>query len=260
MRLPLHEIDLLLAHVLNKPREFIYSYPNHSLTKAQTKRLNALIKKRQHGIPLAYLTGHKEFYGLDFFVTPAVLIPRPDTELLIDTILQLASKQPSTLIDIGTGSGNIAVTLKKHLPHYKISASDISLTALKVAKKNAKLNNTNITFYKSNLLNNIPKAVLTDCVILVANLPYLTKTEAKKRSLMFEPQLALTPPQQPTSLIHELIQQTTVLLKSNTLILLEIGYRQSQMISRLVKRYYPQTQVKIRKDLGKFDRIIYFYT
>lgn len=254
-RIPLHEIDILLSHVLNKPKEYIYAHPDSDLTKLQLAKLQKLITRRQAGEPIAYLTGHKEFYGLDFFVTPAVLIPRPDTELLVEQVLKLNLKH-QTILDVGTGSGNIAITLKHELPNCKMMATDISATALAVAKRNATHNHASITFFKSDVLANLPKSYHHTLDIITFNAPYLTKTEAKKANLQFEPQVALTPTGQPTELIERLLQQADQFLAPTGQIFFEIGYRQANQVKKLCQKYFPTAKLSVQQDLGGWDRLV----
>ncbi len=265
---PLHEIDIILASVLKASREFLYSHPEYSLTKAQVTKLTAQLTRRQAGEPIAYITGTKEFYGLDFIVTPAVLIPRPDTELLVESILKYvknssrdARSRVSTatpiIADIGTGSGNIAIAVKHELQnHCSMIASDISATALHIAKKNAVHNKTAIEFYRSDVLQNIPKKYNGKIDVLICNAPYLTKTEARKKNLAFEPQVALTPTGSPTSIIEQLLQQAPVYLKPGGVLFLEMGHRQAKQVSALCKKYFPNSKTTTYKDLGNFDRVV----
>lgn len=256
---PLHEIDIILAAILHKSREFLYSHPEHSLTKAQVAKLTTLLKRRSNGEPVAYITGTKEFYGLDFTVSPAVLIPRPDTELLVESILGYADSQnrPLVMADIGTGSGNIAIAVKHELQNRcSMIASDISATAIRIAKKNASHNKTAVEFYTSDVMKNLPKKYYGKLDVLICNAPYLTKTEARKKNLSFEPQVALTPPGSPTSIIEQLLQQAKEFLKPDGVIFLEMGHRQAAQVSTLCKKYFPNSKTTTYKDLGKFDRVV----
>jgi len=252
----LHEIDILLSYVLHKPKEFIYGHPQHTLTTSQQTKIFALLKRRRAGEPIAYLTGHKEFYGLDFLVSPAVLIPRPDTELLVEMVLDVCVRTNYTIADIGTGSGNIAITLKHSLPNCTVIATDVSSAALAIAKKNAKHLQTKLQFFQGDVLQALPKRLHHTIDVLIFNAPYLTKTEAKKANLAHEPQLALTAPGQPTELIERLLQQASEFLTPTGHIFLEIGYRQAQQVQKLCHRYFPTAQVSVQKDLGGFDRVV----
>ncbi|MFA6475643.1 MAG: peptide chain release factor N(5)-glutamine methyltransferase [Patescibacteria group bacterium] len=251
----LHELDILLCHVLNKPKEFIYSHPNYPLTKQQNKILNQSIKRRLRGEPIAYILGEKEFYGLNFLVNKHVLIPRPDTETLIDVVLP--QLKPHELVcDIGTGSGIIAITLKKHFPSGQLLATDISQPALTVAKINAKKHHTKIQFYTSDVLNHIPKKYLYKIDWLICNAPYLTKKEAAKKSLAYEPQVALTPTGSTISIIKNLLEQAPEYLSPHGKIVLEIGYNQTHTVKRFAKNIFPHSTITVHQDLGGFDRVV----
>lgn len=259
MKISLHEMDLLLSFVLHKPKEFIYAHPTHQLTKVQHEQFQTLVKRRQQGEPIAYLTGHKEFYGLDFLVNKHVLIPRPSTETLIETVLPALS--PKQLIcDVGTGSGNIALTLKYIKPNCSVIATDVSAPALQVAKHNAKRLQTKVKFYKSNVLKQLPKSLHHQIDIITFNAPYLTKQEAGKDNLKYEPQIALTPTGSPTSLIEQLLQQAPAFLKPTGHIYFEIGWRQAKQVTKLCQEYFPNAKITVIKDLGGWDRVIALQT
>lgn len=189
--------------------------------------------KRRNGIPFAYLTGTKGFYGLDFAVTKDVLIPRPETEQLIDWVLSnVDRKKPTTIVDVGTGSGCIAVTLAKYLPAAKIIASDVSIKALAVARKNARTHkiSARISFRHSSLLSMLKPSERPDLV--VANLPYLTTPQLK--NVMHEPKLALHGGPRGLELIEKLVRQLT---ESNIpKAILEIDPQQERWLTALGDR------------------------
>ena len=186
------DAEVLLYNTLNKNKTFLYSHPEFELTKKQIKKYKKYILRKAQNEPVAYILNKKEFYGLNFFVNKHVLIPRPETELIVDEALKL--KNISKILEIGTGSGCISVSLAKNLNNKKYLATDISKKALKVAKKNAKKNKVpdDIDFIKSDLLNN-KKIQKFNSDIIIANLPYLPekyKSEVDK-NIFFEPQDAL---------------------------------------------------------------------
>src|SRR5690606_31656459 len=150
------------------------------------KRLDALLKKRLARQPLAYIVGHKEFFGLDFSVTPDVLIPRPETEVLVERAIKTAPKK-SQVLELGTGSGCIAVSLKKNRPDLSVTAADVSQPALAVARRNAKLNRVGIEFVLSDLF----KEISGRFDLVLANLPYVPEGVRRMAELDFEPQVAL---------------------------------------------------------------------
>jgi len=178
------DAEVLLSWALRKPKTFLYTRPEYKLNKSETSKYKNCIKRRLMNEPVAYITGRKEFYGLDFFVSKHVLIPRPLTEQIIDQIKKL--KKPSdqfTILDIGTGSGCIAITIAKLFPKATVIASDISKQALKIAHKNAKNNSVKVKFIKSNLLDSRKlKKLLPRVDLITANLPYITLKEYQKLS------------------------------------------------------------------------------
>ncbi len=214
---PLLDAELLLAHVLKKPREFLYTYPEKKLTSAQYQNFKKLINKRAKYWPIAYLTGIKEFYGLDFIVNKDVLIPRPETEELVDLA------KGKIIVDVGTGCGNIAIAIAKKLPQSKVIATDISKKALDVARENAKKNKVKVEFYQGSMLEALPKKYYNKIDLIVSNPPYLPKNQANKKSLQHEPMVALTPPQgkKPNYWIDKLLKQAPKYLKPNGRIIYE---------------------------------------
>ena len=211
------DAEILLSYILKKPREYILAHPEEKLTKSQISNIQYLISRRNKNEPIAYLTGHKQFYGLDFLVNKHVMIPRPETELMVgEAINQITHNMKNlTFIDVGTGSGCIIITIAKLLQatSYKLQANflatDISKPALTIARKNAKLHKIDkkITFYQDNLLKPvINKLSNVNCqmparqyqpmaggsIVITANLPYLTPAQIKNSpTIKYEPKLAL---------------------------------------------------------------------
>lgn len=188
---PQLDAEVILAWVLGVTREHLATYPEGRLTPPQWKRFRRLIKRREGGVPVAYLTGHKEFFGLDLLVNRYTLIPRPETEALVEAILPLATKKRTAAIaDIGTGSGNLAIALARHLPHATVFAVDRSRGALAVARRNAKRHCARVHFRRGDLLSPLTRVRLD---IVAANLPYLPDAvyREKHRQLRHEPALAL---------------------------------------------------------------------
>lgn len=243
---PSLDADVILSYLLHQPREFIYSHPEHELNKKQEKNFLLLINRRKKLEPIAYIIGQKEFFSLPFYVDKNVLIPRPDTESLVEKVLNFIARQetrslgklaksPSlrtradiTIIDIGTGSGCIAISLKKYLPRVNIIASDISKKALKIATKNAKKNQVKIKFYESDLFSNIPKKYMGKIDIIVANLPYLPKNVAQKKNLKYEPNIAL----QDKKYLPKFLQQAKKYLSPQGRIFLETNKRMAKIINK----------------------------
>lgn len=273
---PRIEATLLLGHALKKSKEFIFAHPEHELATAQERRFFALIKRRAKREPFAYITGHKEFYGLDFLVNRHTLIPRPETELLIETTLQeihLHGNQPpgrildAAIIDVGTGSGALAITLAKLFPYTTVYATDTSAAALAVARKNAKRHHgVRIRFKKGNLLQpflNQRVSQSTNQLFIVANLPYLpTKTwrAAEPEVVRYEPRGALDGGPDGLKHYRQLVKQIKQLLVTSyelrVTLYLEIDPRESKPLSTLIRKTSPRARVQIKKDYASRDRVL----
>src|SRR5437016_6221187 len=172
--------ELLLMFVLGRDRAYLYAYPERPLTEEEQSRYDEVVQERARGCPTQYITGHQEFWGLDFIVSPAVLIPRPETEHVIETVLELAGAHRfDTIADVGTGSGCIAVALAKEFPTAQISAVDISPAALEIARANAARHQVDkqVSFAESDLLAALPKEHFD---LVVSNPPYVGENEADK--------------------------------------------------------------------------------
>ena len=185
---PLNRLDaeLILAHTLGVERTFLHTHPERELTPDEQSRADSFAARRSRHEPLAYILGYKEFFGQSFAVTPDVLIPRPETEALINEIVQIA-KPTSKILDVGTGSGCIAITLKKALKNAEITGVDISEKALKIARQNAQTLSVDVDFHLSNLLEETAKYD-----IIVANLPYVDQNwDWLSPDLAFEPKNGL---------------------------------------------------------------------
>lgn len=259
---PALDAELLLSYVIKQPKEFLYSHPEYQLSKKQISNFQFLISRRSRGEPTAYLTSQKEFYGLNFYVNKNVLIPRPDTEILIEEFTRLFPNHDSKIkiADIGTGSGCIAVTLAKIYPQAKIYASDISQKTLIVAEKNAKLHQVTkqVTFKLGNLLKPLQKI---DLDVIVANLPYghlawKNNTSVESRGLAFEPAKALFTTESGLKLYRQLLKQLAIRRHQPPLILLEFDPRQTIIFKKIIKTILPQYKIKIIKDLASQNRLI----
>ena len=249
----LQEAELLLSHVLKKPKEYIISHPETNVNFFASLKYKRLVKKRCKGLPIAYLIGHKEFFGLDFLVNKYTLIPRPDTEILIEQI----KSQPTILVDVGTGSGCIPISILKN-NQTNAYATDISKKALKIAKKNAKKHNVNITFLHGNLLEPVfDKIKEKENIIITANLPYLTEKQfLSEKSIQHEPKSALVAKENGLALYKELLQQIKNLNSKQIQVFLEIDPSQSNAIIAYIKELFPRAITEIKKDLSNYDRIV----
>lgn len=216
--------ELILCNILKVDRTTILAYPKRKLTKQNIFHANHFLKRRLQHEPLAYILGFKEFYGRNFKVNSSVLVPRPETEEIIEQLKNNLVNNNATLLDIGTGSGILAVTIAKEFQNKNIKAyaSDISKDALAVAKDNATIHNANISFIKSNLLENIEQNILNEVTILVANLPYVNKNwinQKKPNELHYEPQIALYSEKEGLELIEKLLNTTNKIPNLKYLIL-----------------------------------------
>ncbi len=257
------EAEILLAYLLQIDRTGLYVNFTRKLSDSQALAYSELVRRRLNHEPTAYITGHKEFFGLDFRVNPHTLIPRPDTELLVEKAIELAKAfPPSCLIaDVGTGCGAIAVALAINLPRAKIYATDISAAALEVAGGNCQRHNVEdrITLLRGNLLEPLP----TPVHLIVANLPYIREselTEIMPEISKFEPHLALFGGEDGLRRIEELISQARGKLIAGGALLLEIGYDQGTAISSIVGQYLPEASVRIAPDISGLDRVAIILT
>jgi len=259
------DAQVLLGHVLDVDRATLYTYPERALTAEQERQFFQLIERRERGEPVAYLTGHKEFYGLDFFVDKRVLIPRPETELLVEIALSVMRKRLNAgripiAADIGTGSGAIPIALvveEPRLPY--LYASDISSEALDVAARNVQRHHVEqrVHLLHGDLLAALPEPV----DILIANLPYVGTDEMNILApdiLAYEPQLALFSGPNGLDLVCRLLIETkqSAMLKSEAVLLLEIGYQQRKALAELINELWPEAIVTFKRDYAGWDRVL----
>ncbi|KTC99542.1 peptide chain release factor N(5)-glutamine methyltransferase [Legionella erythra] len=233
------DAEVLLAHVLIRSRSFLYSHPENELTPLQWSRFKKLVAQRRQGFPIAYLTGIKEFWSLPIRVTKDTLIPRPETELLIEiTLSQLQDVPDARVLDLGTGSGAIALALAKERPAWQIVASDFSEGALKTAVENASnLGLTNIQFIHSDWFTNIHQPASFHAI--VANPPYIASTDPhlSEGDVRFEPQTALVSGETGLQALKHIISQSLARLCPNGLLLVEHGYDQKSAVESMLKDY-----------------------
>jgi len=247
------DTEVILGFVLNRSKTFLYTHPHHTVTKSQEERFFQLIKKRQTKIPIAYITGKKEFYGRDFFVNKNTLIPRPETEELVDEVLeflQVYNMGKTSVADIGTGSGCIATTIKKENPKLILYASDISDKAVEAAKKNAKNLNAKIILKKGDLLTPLKKIKIN---IIVANLPYISADHMKSLKntpVSFEPKKALSGGKDGLNLYKKLFFQIKKYKQNPNAIFCEIEPVQKSGFTRYAKKYLPGYNLIFKKDLA----------
>lgn len=249
------DAEILLAHVLEKNRSFLRAWPEQILSTLQQQQFQTLINQRQQGQPIAYLTGEREFWSRAFKVSPAVLIPRPDTERVIELALALLAEQTNPrIIDLGTGSGSIAITLAKELPHSHVTASDISPAALEIARANAQRHAANnLTLIHSDWFAAIPQ---TEFDLIISNPPYIANDDPHldQGDLRFEPKTALISADQGLQDIRTLADQARHYLKPGAYLLLEHGYQQQEPVQAILLACNYQS-VATHCDLGGNPRV-----
>lgn len=225
------DAEVLLCHVLGCNSAHLMTWPEKELNSKQQKAFWQLTTQRAQGRPIAYLTGEREFWSLPFFVNEHTLIPRPETETLVEFILQqFDDKENLTLLDMGTGSGVIAITLAHEKPSWRVSACDISTQALAVAEKNSLRHQARIQLTHSNWFENI---TARDFDIIVSNPPYIAPGDPHltQGDVRFEPETALSAADKGMADIQNLCQQAPEYLKKNGWLIVEHGYNQQQAVA-----------------------------
>ncbi|HBI34426.1 MAG TPA: peptide chain release factor N(5)-glutamine methyltransferase [Candidatus Moranbacteria bacterium] len=268
------DLEILIANSLGKTREFVLTYPEYKLTKFQISNFKFQINRRLKGEPIAYILGHKEFYGLDFIVNKHTLVPRPETELLVELVLNEISNfqfpiSNLGIVDIGTGSGNIIISIAnldsrlRGNDKVEYFGIDISKEALTIAKKNAAANGVDkkIKFLHGSLLEpfigNWKLEIGNSTIVIVANLPYLSKeiySSAPIDVKKFEPKSALYSPEAGLQHYRKLLEQLQDFLAncqlSHVTCFLEISPEQKQPLAKLIKSIFPKTKPEFKKDLA----------
>lgn len=255
---PKNKARSILQFTLKKSREYIIIYDTKEITPKQRDEYIKNIKRLIQGEPLQYITGIQEFMKLNFIVTKDVLIPQPDTEILVQEVIDIAERIENPIIlDLCTGSGAIAISIAKYVPNCKIYASDISKKALEIAKQNAKLNGVanNIEFIESDLFDKI-KNLKFD--IIVSNPPYIRSGEIKKLSkeVQNEPVLALDGGKDGLNFYRDIIKIAYKFLNRQGYLCLEIGYDQRIDVKNIIDTEKRYVQTYCKKDLCQNDRII----
>ncbi|MGE5298178.1 MAG: peptide chain release factor N(5)-glutamine methyltransferase, partial [Acidobacteriaceae bacterium] len=258
---PQLDSEVLLSFVLNKPKSFLFANPKLSPTKRSVSKFLSALERRALGEPVAYLTGAKEFMGMKFKVSKSVLIPRPETESMVEELIRTLHGQKNLMIlDIGTGSGCIIIALAKNLPGNTFFASDITKASLAVARKNGKAAGTKIIFKQGSLLAPWKQKSFD---VIIANLPYLpavasakaggwkawkNNTSTATSGLKFEPKEALFTGENGLQLIESLLSQLSNRSKTR-LVVLEFDPRQALKIKKLANKYLPTNKITLFKDL-----------
>lgn len=248
---------VLLAHILNESKTWVLAHPDLYLSQRQILELSNLTSRLVKGEPLPYLTGKQAFFGLDFKVNKDVLIPRPETELLVEEALCWLKNHPDARqgIDLGTGSGCVAVSLVKNCPDLQMCAVDISMKSLMVAMENAVVQQCDdrIRFVQSDLFADVRGTYNLVC----ANLPYIPSAELSDvNSLLYEPKLALDGGESGLELIERSLRESKFHLKRPALLLYEFQTDKASELEKLAKKYYPQADITILQDLAGLDRLL----
>ncbi len=258
---PRTNAEILLAHILKCKRLQLYLSFDRPLKDDEKNLYRELLQRRANHEPVQYITGIVEFYGLEFHVDKSVLIPRPETEILVETIIKNTNPDEKiNILDIGTGSGNIAVTLAKHLPNSKVTAIDKSKDALKIAIKNSELNNVNeqIDFIEYDILNN-QKFFANDFNLIVSNPPYVSEEEynnLEPELNEYEPSIALTDFSDGFIFYKSISKQAENLLTANGKLYFELGTGQSKNVKEIMEQNN-FSNIQIIKDYQNHDRVIW---
>jgi release factor glutamine methyltransferase len=252
------DAEVLLAYALGITRAQLHAHPQGQLNSTELASYRQLIERRARHEPVAYIVGHKEFYGLDFFVDNRVLIPRPETELLVERGIEMAQVRDLRLIaDVGTGCGAIAISLAVHLPQALVYATDASSRALEVAACNCRRHGVedHVRLLQGHLLEPLPEPV----DLIAANLPYVSEAELAQLPLeisCYEPREALNGGPDGLDHIRCLLVQADWYLRPQGAILLEVGATEGEAVIALAKRHFPAARVEIAQDYAGLDRVV----
>lgn len=227
------DAELILAHTIRKTRTYLHAHHDEELSDRHETIAGARLHMRLERIPVAYIIGHKDFYGRLFKTTPAALIPRPESEIIIEILKTTVPHGKKYLVDVGTGTGCLGITAKLELPDLDVTLTDISQHALNLARENAERFNTDVHFHKGDLLRGWTRPV----DIVIANLPYVDKKWEVSPETHHEPSLALYANSQGMALIEELVMQASRLLPAGGYMLLESDQRQHASLIRFAERF-----------------------
>ncbi|MCB9458163.1 MAG: peptide chain release factor N(5)-glutamine methyltransferase [Anaerolineaceae bacterium] len=254
---PRLDAEWLLCHLLDVPQSYLIAHSADTLPHNQRAQFDQLIARRVSGEPVAYIIGEVGFYGRTFAVSSVVLIPRPETERLIEAALSLLNRwQQPVIVDIGTGSGAIAVTLAAECPQAAVYATDISPEALEIARQNAARHQVHVAYSQGDLAEPLLSMLPKQVNLLVANLPYIASDEVPTLDVsQHEPTLALDGGPDGLDLVRRLLGQVSQLCTDDAVILLEIGADQGQAIIDLAKSILGEVSVHIERDYAGLDRL-----
>jgi release factor glutamine methyltransferase len=264
IKTPSLDASLLLAHILKTDRTKLIARGTDRISDKESKSYCEILERRANGECTAYIVGKKEFMGLEFDVNPSVLVPRPETETLVETAIdiiknKLQDNSDINILDLCTGSGAVAVSLKNEIPSCKITAADISSNALDTAKHNAEklLGGNKIDFFQGDLYSALPSPLPEPFSLIVSNPPYISSDEIQTLSIEVqnEPHLALDGGASGLEIITHIIEKTCDYLKQSGYLLLEADPRQMEQINILLAKN-KFTDVQLYKDLSGADRVI----
>lgn len=221
------DAEILLSHVLNESRLYLYTYPEELISESMKKKFEEFVLRRKSGEPAAYITGRREFWSLDLTVSSDVLIPRPETELLVELALKLGNPK-CRLADLGTGSGAVALAISKEKPNWEIYATDKSEKALALARLNAeRLNLTGVNFHQGHWCQALPPLQFD---LIVSNPPYIAAEDPHLQELTYEPRSALIADNQGLKDIAEIIYSAKGVLRTQGWLLIEHGFNQAEKV------------------------------
>ena len=259
---PRLDAEVLLGHLLDLDRAALFARPTHRLDLADQEEYRSHLDRRARGEPIAYITGHKEFYGLDLIITKDVLVPRPETESVVEACLEaLPEKKTARFADIGTGSGAILVAVAVHRPYVRAYGTDISRHAIAVAQQNCDRHGVadRVRLYVGSLLSPIPEPM----DVIAANLPYVSPGEAEPDVATWEPQVAVFGGgDDGAGTIRTFLAQAPAprYLNPGGVIVMETAHSQGKIVSDLARAAFPNASVEVRKDLAGYDRIVIIQT
>ena len=250
---PRLEAELLLARAINMPRSFLFAHPEDELDEASLQRLADTVERRLAGEPMAYITGIREFWSMELAVNPATLVPRPETELLVDVALRdIPRKAEWQILDLGTGSGAVALAIGRERPSCYVTATDISAEALAAARENANRNNIgNVEFLQGDWLGPVAERRFE---VIVSNPPYVADDDEALAKLQAEPMLALQAGPQGLDAIEVLARGCPAIITSGGLLVIEHGADQEQAVAALLKAH-GWANIRCYKDYSGLPRV-----
>ena len=252
---PRLDVEVLLAWVLDKDRSFLYTWPEYELTQQQLVQFEVAFERRYAGEPIAYIVGQREFWSLPFFTDTSTLIPRPETELLVETALKLLPTEPCSILDLGTGTGAIAIALASERPNCRILAVDKNEQAVMLAKRNAAaLGFANVEIRQSDWFDSIDERFS----LIVSNPPYIDEDDEHlvMGDVRFEPRSALVATQSGLADIAQIVAQAKVFMEPNAWLLLEHGWQQREAVQDIFAQAGFEGIATV-KDYAERDRVTF---